>query len=87
MTRGFHQLYRGTHLPELDDLHGDEQRDGHQVGVQDPERDQVDEELRRVVGVVALCIRGFKLIGSNSYQGPGSQVCHANGPRLYRGSQ
>lgn len=32
-------------LPELDNLHCHKQRDGHQVGVQDPEGDQVDEEL------------------------------------------
>lgn len=41
-------------LPKLDDFHCHKQRDGHEVGVQDPEGDQVDEELRRIAGVVAL---------------------------------
>lgn len=45
-----HQAY----LPELDDLHRDEQRDGYQVRVQDPVRHHVDEELCHVAGVVTL---------------------------------
>ena len=41
-------------LPELDDLKGDEQRDGDQVGVQDPEGDEQDERVRAPVLVVPL---------------------------------
>lgn len=41
-------------LPELDDLQGHKQRDGHQVGVQNPEGDHEDYPVHKAVSVVTL---------------------------------
>ena len=45
-----------AHLPEFDDLHRDEEGDGHKVGVQDPEGDKEDEGVGSSVLKVALHI-------------------------------
>ena len=46
-----------AHLPELDDLHRDEEGDGDEVGVQDPEGDEEDEGVGGAVLEVALHVR------------------------------
>ena len=58
-----------AHLPELDDLQGDKQADGHQVGVQDPERDQQDEGVGSPISVVALHDRRKGLVSTLSLTG------------------
>ncbi len=45
---------KAAHQHELDDLDGDEEGDGHQVGEQQPVGDQVHEVESNVGGVVAL---------------------------------
>ena len=49
------RLHLDEALPELDDLQGHEETDGHQVGVQNPEGDQEDEGIGPAVLIVALC--------------------------------
>ena len=43
-----------VHLPELHNLQGDEEGDGDEVRVQDPEGDEQDQGVRKTVLVVAL---------------------------------
>lgn len=43
-----HKRWRSTHLPELDNLQRHKQRDGHQVGEQDPEGEEGEPDLQRV---------------------------------------
>ena len=47
-------LHLDEALPELDNLEGHKETDGHQVGVQDPEGDQQDEGVGPAVLIVAL---------------------------------
>lgn len=42
------------HLEEADNLHGDEQRDGHHIGEEQPEGDAVDDPEGAAVLVVGL---------------------------------
>ncbi len=44
------------YLPEFDDLHGDEEGDGHKVGVQDPECDEEDQCVGAPILIIALHI-------------------------------